>query len=570
MHCALCIIINFVLDMKKLLSVILFVIALAAFVSCGNDRRVDAVLNDADTLMFSRPDSAVAMLDSLDLGMASRFQRARHALLLTKAREKAYRPTDRLDSLISLAVTEFRGRGDSLETQALFYRGVLLNNRRDYSAALISLMDAVDRAAETGDDFYRAMAYREQADVYSRLYSERPRYECADSAVQYFQRAGKPLHALYEKINVADALIWLKRPAEARDSLLAVKDEAVAFGKDYAAFVHRKLSDAYARLDEPRAAIAHLDTVQMYFGRLPSFAWSLKARMAVYIDDPESAEAYLLKAIECAVTNNDSVNIDFVRPKLYYLRGRYKDAYNQLNDFMNTEVDLYNNLLSHPYTTLVGRYYKSESANLSAKYAEVNRQVVMWLIVACLLFVAIVCVVMVFRHRMRLREEREDILKSDMKELQRQLAERVATPPGVAGHPSSPGKISAPHHEVFNRLCELASRYTLSDEGHKIIGLNVSLLIKSFQTDAVKHELENFVNATAGDLMQRFREQFPAMSDKKLDFVTLIFAGFKNQSVYIMLEFPSMGAVRTMRHRVKTEIETSDCRDKDEFLSYFD
>ena len=70
--------------------------------------------------------------------------------------------------------------------------------------------------------------------------------------------------------------------------------------------------------------------------------------------------------------------------------------------------------------------------------------------------------------------------------------------------------------------------------------------------------------------MQRFREQFPAMSDKKLDFVTLIFAGFKNQSVYIMLEFPSMGAVRTMRHRVKTEIGTSDCRDKDEFLSYFD
>ncbi len=200
MHCTLCIIINFVLDMKKLLSVILFVIALAAFVSCGNDRRVEAVLNDADTLMFSRPDSAVAMLDSLDLGMASRFQRARHALLLTKAREKAYRPTDRLDSLISLAVTEFRGRGDSLETQALFYRGVLLNNRRDYSAALISLMDAVDRAAETGDDFYRAMAYREQADVYSRLYSERPRYNAPTARFNIFSAPASPCMHFTKKL----------------------------------------------------------------------------------------------------------------------------------------------------------------------------------------------------------------------------------------------------------------------------------------------------------------------------------------------------------------------------------
>lgn len=181
MHCELCIVHYYYLCVRyeKILSVIIFSLSLLVFGSCG-DRRVDAVLNDADTLMFSRPDSAVAMLDSLDLSSASRFQRARHALLLTKACSKNNcRVAD--DSLISLAVNEFSGRADSLETQAIFYRGYVLNNRRDYSSALISLMEAVDRAAETGDEFYRAMAYREQADIYSSLFVESKHLEYAES-----------------------------------------------------------------------------------------------------------------------------------------------------------------------------------------------------------------------------------------------------------------------------------------------------------------------------------------------------------------------------------------------------
>ena len=557
--------------MKKLLSFILSLFTLVAFWSCGGDRRVDAVLDDADTLMFSRPDSATAMLGGLDLGSASTFQRARHALLFTKACSKAYRPaTD--DSLISFAVDQFRGRGDSLETQALFYRGFVLNSRRDYSNALISLMEAADRAADLGDDFYRAMAYREQADVYSRLYSELPRYEYSDSAVTYYLRAGRPLHALYEKINVADALNWLERPAEAFDSLLAVRDEALAAGRPYAAWLHRKLAYACFQLDDPRAAIAHLDSVELYAGRLTSGDWSWKARMAVELGQSGLAEACLINAANSATTHPDSVNIAYARTKLTYLLGNYKEAYILYNDFFKSTISEYNDYIRHPYIALVGQYYKREAAFNSAKYIKSRRQVVMWVIIAFLLLVAIVCLVIVFRHRLQLREERADILRSDMNQLKRQLDElnaAKAAPSVETAHLLSVRNVSAPHYDVFNRLCELVSRYPLSDEGHKNIGFNVSLLIKSFQSDAVKHDLENFVNATAGNLMQRFREQFAAMSDKKLNFVLLCFAGFKNQSVYIMLNFPSLGAVRTMRHRIRTEIENSDCRDKDEFLSYF-
>ena len=137
--------------------------------ACVGDNRVNETLQTADRLIFVAQDSAVIMLDNLDLDHASRAQRARHALLLTKAREKAnITVTD--DSLIAIAADYYRGCGDSLEVQSLFYHGVILGYRDDYPRALLSLIQAADLADAIGDDFYRAMACREQVGVYTKLY----------------------------------------------------------------------------------------------------------------------------------------------------------------------------------------------------------------------------------------------------------------------------------------------------------------------------------------------------------------------------------------------------------------
>lgn len=108
----------------KLLPVIsVLLLSVALCVSCGPDRRIDAVLSAADSLVFAAPDSAVALLESLDASRGSDDQIDRHALLLAKAREKAYVTVSDAtpDSLLSRsiaslarAVRHFRGRGDSL------------------------------------------------------------------------------------------------------------------------------------------------------------------------------------------------------------------------------------------------------------------------------------------------------------------------------------------------------------------------------------------------------------------------------------------------------------------------
>ena len=203
-----------------------FITVLAA--CTGQHRRVDTVLASADCLVFTAPDSAVRLLDSLTLDCASSAQLDRHALLTAKAREKAgiIVRDDTPDSMLSrsidalgVAADHFRGRGDSLEVQTLFYRGVLLGYRGDYSEALVSLMEAADRAAETGDNFYRAMSYREQVKVYTYLYAYDQALRLSQEAVEAFTLAGRPLHAAWEKVFLPQSLAYIGMVDEARNMI---------------------------------------------------------------------------------------------------------------------------------------------------------------------------------------------------------------------------------------------------------------------------------------------------------------------------------------------------------------
>lgn len=99
---------SFLCIVKYLSFIVIALSLLLLAASCGSDKRVDDALQAADELIFVAPDSALIMLDSLNLTDASHAQRARHALLLTKAREKANIVISD-DSLINIAVDYYRG-----------------------------------------------------------------------------------------------------------------------------------------------------------------------------------------------------------------------------------------------------------------------------------------------------------------------------------------------------------------------------------------------------------------------------------------------------------------------------
>ena len=68
---------------------IIFIVALLLLFSCG--REYKEVMDTAEAQMMQDPDSALALMQSIVAeDLPTRGQRARHALLLTMAKDKCY------------------------------------------------------------------------------------------------------------------------------------------------------------------------------------------------------------------------------------------------------------------------------------------------------------------------------------------------------------------------------------------------------------------------------------------------------------------------------------------------
>lgn len=152
--------------MKHLLFI---VVALAVgLAACQQHQSLTDAITQADAVVCSQTDSALAILATVDTFGAPERLKAHYVLLFEKASDKAYR-TNTADSAISAAVRYYEGRGDTLEAQALYYKGVVQFNKQDYGYSLISLTQAHEAADRAKDIFYKAMSSRTLSDVYNVL-----------------------------------------------------------------------------------------------------------------------------------------------------------------------------------------------------------------------------------------------------------------------------------------------------------------------------------------------------------------------------------------------------------------
>ena len=122
--------------MKKQ-TIALIAILTALLTACTETTGYNTTLVQADSLMASRPDSALHMLQGISTkNLSTKADRAYHALLLTQARDKNYIvQTD--DSLIQVAVRYYDTHENApLQARAYYCWGSLYRDRNDYSQAI--------------------------------------------------------------------------------------------------------------------------------------------------------------------------------------------------------------------------------------------------------------------------------------------------------------------------------------------------------------------------------------------------------------------------------------------------
>ena len=147
--------------MKKLLYISLLAVLLSAAMSCS--RSVDKRLVLADTLMWTNPDSSLAILSAINRdSLKGEENLAYHSLLLTQARFRVDYHDYPSDSLINTALDYFSDNHNREHyTRSLLYKGAYYEERSNPVEAIKWYKQAEDNADATD--------YRNLAQINMRL-----------------------------------------------------------------------------------------------------------------------------------------------------------------------------------------------------------------------------------------------------------------------------------------------------------------------------------------------------------------------------------------------------------------
>lgn len=137
----------FVINLK--IAFVIFAVLIAY--SCGN-REAGRLMNSAEDLMWTRPDSALETLETIDtLRLRTKAQRARYSLLFTMALNRNWIDTTDLH-LILPAVSYYQNNGSNDDKMMTFYYlGTVQHNAGNPKDAIASYVRALEYSSESNN-----------------------------------------------------------------------------------------------------------------------------------------------------------------------------------------------------------------------------------------------------------------------------------------------------------------------------------------------------------------------------------------------------------------------------------
>lgn len=153
---------------KNLAGIHFIVILLCALMlsSCA-DKEVSRALSRADELMWTKPDSALAVLESVDtLDLKTKAQRARFSLLYTMALDRNHIIIQNLH-IIEPAVRYYERHGSKdAKMKMYFYLGVAQYDTGDSESAIVSYIRAKEYSLYSDNLMFKGLISSVISDIY--------------------------------------------------------------------------------------------------------------------------------------------------------------------------------------------------------------------------------------------------------------------------------------------------------------------------------------------------------------------------------------------------------------------
>lgn len=332
---------------KRIVHLINIILLSAALLTTGScDRRGAAWerLDMAESLMDSKPDSALAVLEGIPASnVKGKEMSARYALLKSMALDKNCIDTTTFD-VLQPAIDYYIKHGTPDEQlRTYYYQGRIYQNQGDDDSAMQSFMNGSDLGESITDSLLLAHTLVAQGTLYFKQYKTSEFIHNNMEAMRIYGAIGKKMLEIKSCSNAIGGFIITDNKLAA-DSLISVCVSLVKNSPDGEAYLFSSLLSYIVTFGKPEEIRAFLDEhqdVEMTKDDAMNFAYGYSK-----IGEYDKA-VNVLSGVHIDGTILDSLKLASVEIDIFEQQGNYELALKRYKDYSEMLERYQYNLLSH-------------------------------------------------------------------------------------------------------------------------------------------------------------------------------------------------------------------------------
>lgn len=540
-------------------------------VSCDN-RQTKSLLQDVETYIQERPDSALRVLRKVDsLTLNTKSLRARYSLLFAMALDKNYIDTTAL-SILEPTVAYYERLGSPQDKMlSCYYLGRIYANRKDYPNAVIFYSQALRESSEY-DYYHRGLIYAASADAYNASFNDEEELRNTILAYECFEKIGdKDLDlSLYkvaqayhnnERFDVADSLyslVYSGKDSTSRLALYAMEDLVS--------------NDLYQEKQDVERDLELLEYVAEHRGNLSLESYYEYAYLLLLAGKESEAEN-ILSQLSNREANGKTMEI---RYRIAECKGQNEEALALLKSMLFHQNDVVKKKLAQSVFKAQSDYYRL-TAEVSEQKSTISNQRSIIILITGLMIIALLYVIFMKRKSTLIREkdrltqaveESERLLETVRNRANEEKSEREKDILDLKSRNEREQDKIKDLREMYvalyqKRFSEIGKYYDAASSHrlesikekayHDVISSTQALFEEIASGSEGQKKFEARINADLDDIVSKIRSDFPKLKDDDIRFICYLIVGFDTSTISFLMDI-SKENVRVKKHRLREKL----------------
>lgn len=555
--------------MNKFIALIISVFVL--FISCDN-RQTKSLLQDVETYIQERPDSALRVLRKVDsLTLNTKALRARYSVLFAMALDKNYIDTTAL-SILEPTVAYYEKFGSPKDKMlSYYYLGRIYSNRKDYPNAVIYYLQAL-RESSADDYYHKGLAYEALANAYSASFNTEEELRNAILAHDCFDKIRDKNLALSrykiaqayhnnEQFDLADSLyssVYSGLDSTSKLAFYAMEDQVS--------------NDLQREGPDVERDIKLLEYVAEHRGNLTLTSYYEYAYLLLLIGNKSTAENILSQLSEI----DESVETMEIRYRIAKYEEHDKEALTLLKGLLLYQNDVVKKQLAQSVFKAQSDYYRL-TAEVSEQKSTIANQRSVIILIASLMMAGLLYIVFMKRKTALIREkdrlaqaveESEKLLETVRNRAKQEKEERDKDIFDLKSRNERERDKIKELRDMYvslyqKRFYEIGKYYDAASSHrlesikekayHDVISSTQALFEEIASGSEGQKKFEARINADLDDIVSKIRSDFPKLKDDDIRFICYLIVGFDTSTISFLMDI-SKENVRVKKHRLREKL----------------